>query len=134
VKLFLDSADPQDRLLLNDGAGTFTDVTATALPEDQTTTMWSSFIDVDADGDFDKLSGSVEDLSGRTADAKLLAFTNDGTGNFTPAAILPPTATGNIFDIVIADFDGDGLDDAFLASRGGLDRLLLRTAPKESCS
>ena len=133
VALFLDGADPQDRLLLNQGNGTFTDVTADKLPEDRTTTMWSSFVDFDRDGDLDKLSGSVEDLTGRTANAKLLAFANDGTGTFTPADILPPTATGNIFDIVIADFDGDGLDDAFLASRGGLDRLLFRKAPAEPC-
>jgi hypothetical protein len=133
VRLFLEGADQQDRLLLNDGTGTFTDVTADALPQEQVTTMWSSFVDFDGDGDLDLLSGSIGDLSGRTADAPLRAYANDGTGRFTPADIVPATAAGNIFDIVIADFDGDGLDDAFLASRGGVDRLLLRKAPVEPC-
>jgi hypothetical protein len=45
---------------------------------------------------------------------------NDGTGRFTiaqPGSILPATATGNGFDVEIADFNGDGANDLFLCNR-----------------
>ncbi|HEY0962590.1 MAG TPA: VCBS repeat-containing protein [Pseudomonadales bacterium] len=64
---------------------------------------------------------------------------NDGNGNFVVAAsgsVLPTSADGNGFDVEVADFDGDGLQDLFLCNRtsaaqsadqsrvGGLQRLL----------
>jgi hypothetical protein len=63
---------------------------------------------------------------------------NDGAARFTAAAadsMLPSTATGNGFDVEVADFDGDGRADLFLCNRastgnaaasGGVQRLLLR--------
>src|SRR5690606_27946567 len=110
-----------------DGTGTFTDVTASHLPAEDIGTMWSALIDLDGDGTLDRLAGNMGDLTGRTADEPLRAYRNDGTGRFTRMDdALPSSATGNVFAIVVADFDGDGRDDVFLASRGGLDRLLLR--------
>lgn len=124
--LFTPGADPQDRLLLNDGEGRFTDVTGTHLPDETDPTMTAAFIDYDADGDLDLVTGSIGDLSGRTASAPFRAFANDGAGRFTPdPGALPEGTTGNGFDIVVADFDGKGSADLFLASRGGADRLLL---------
>jgi hypothetical protein len=41
-------------------------------------------------------------------------------------AIFPSSAIGSGFDVEAADFDGDGLPDLYLASRGSADRLLLR--------
>lgn len=124
--LFTPGAEPQDRLLLNDGAGRFTDVTESHLPVWGDPTMTAAFIDYDGDGDLDLVTGSIGDLSGATARAPYRAFRNDGSGRFTPdPEALPEGTTGNGFDIVVADFDRNGSDDLFLASRGGPDRLLL---------
>jgi hypothetical protein len=67
---------------------------------------------------------------------------NDGAGQFSRAAgLLPAVATGNGFDIEVADFDGDGRDELFLCNRasngrspeaavlsGGRQRLLIEVA------
>jgi hypothetical protein len=55
-----------------------------------------------------------------------------------PHTVLPATATGNGFDVEIADFDRDGNRDLFLCNRasvgddpeasGGVQRLLLERA------
>jgi len=42
--------DPQNKMLLNDGSGHFTDVTASALPKDQSTTLDAVFTDLNGDG------------------------------------------------------------------------------------
>lgn len=133
TSLFVDGADAQDRLLLNDGRAGFTDVTATHLLPEQEPTMTSGFIDADGDGDPDLVTGAIGDLGGATADRPYRLFLNDGDGRFTTAAALPETARGNGFDIVVADFDGDGRDDLFFASRGGPDRLLLGGGDGPAC-
>lgn len=126
VLLFAEDPNPQDRLLINDGTGRFTDETATRLPMEQERTMSAAFVDFDGDGDGDLVTGTMGDVSGHTADAPYRAFTNDGGGVFVESApALPIGVTGNGFDIEPADFDGDGALDLFLASRGGTDRLLL---------
>lgn len=130
VEIFVPGRDVQDRLLLNDGNGIFADVTATHLPAETDTTMAAAFIDLDGDGDLDIVKGSF-DLS-RTRDpvTPLIAWLNDGTGRFTPAdGVLPATALANTFDLEVADYNGDGIDDLFVASRGGPDRLLLGLSP-----
>lgn len=133
--LFTEGADPQDRLLTNNGDGTFADVTATHLPTDTDPTMTAVFIDYDADGDPDLVTGSIGDLGDATSLAPYRAFANDGAGRFSlDDAALPPNVTGNGFDIEAADFDGNGAPDLFLASRGGADRLLLSTLGGASAS
>lgn len=134
VRLFTHGADPQDRLLLNTGDGTFSDATADRLPSDTLSTMSAAFVDFDDDGDLDLVRGFIGDITGTDASMPADALENDGTGHFTPVAALPSTATGNVFDVVDADFDGDGRVDLYLASRGGLDRLLLRPSPTGSCN
>lgn len=69
---------------------------------------------------------------------------NDGGGNFQvaePGSVLPGSADGNGFDVEVADFDGDGVQDLFLCNRtsvvqateparaGGLQRLLRGVEP-----
>lgn len=126
VRIFNADRDQQDRLLLNDGRGGFTDVTGTHLVPDDELTAAVAFIDFDRDGDLDLIRGRMGDLHADRSDFPPLAFANDGAGHFAAAAdILPPGAGANAFDIEAADFNDDGRLDLFVASRGGPDRLLL---------
>lgn len=126
VRIFNPDRDQQDRLLLNDGQAHFTDVTATHLVPDDELTTAVAFIDYDRDGDLDLIHGRLGDLQAQRSDFQLLAFANDGTGRFAAApGIIPAIAGANAFDIEVADFNGDGRPDLFVASRGGPDRLLL---------
>ncbi|OEO33134.1 hypothetical protein VW23_008100 [Devosia insulae DS-56] len=126
VRIFNADRDQQDRLLLNDGHGRFTDVTATHLSPDDELTTAAAFIDYDRDGDLDLIRGRMGDLGARRSDFVLLAFANDGAGHFTAApGVVPPITGANAFDIELADFNGDGRPDLFVASRGGPDRLLI---------
>jgi hypothetical protein len=126
VRIFAPDRDQQDRLLLNDGTGSFTDATSeTLVPDDELTTA-VAFLDFDADGRPDLIRGRLGDLRGARSYFPLLAFRNDGTGRFIAAAgILPRSAVANALDLEVADFNGDGATDLFVASRGGPDRLLL---------
>lgn len=125
INAFVPNANPQNRLLLNDGTGHFTDVTATHLPASPERSFDGDFVDLDADGDLDILTSNS--VPGGGTPARFSALINDGTGRFTnnTATILPPTAQGNGFDAEAADFNGDGKLDLYLASRGRVDRLLL---------
>lgn len=126
VRIFNPDRDQQDRLLLNNGRGGFTDVTAQMLPPDDELTTSSALLDVTGDGRLDLIRGSMGDLNGRDSRFPLPALAGDGTGRFTPAnGVLPPSAVANAFDIEMGDFNGDGRADLFIASRGGPDRLLL---------
>jgi hypothetical protein len=126
VRIFNADRDQQDRLLLNDGTGSFTDVSGTHLAPDDELTTAVAFIDFDRDGDLDLIRGRMGDLRAERSDYPLLAFVNDGTGHFTSVVdVLPSSAGANAFDIEAADFNADGRLDLFVASRGGPDRLLL---------
>ena len=84
------------------------------------------FLDVDGDGDLDIMT---TDAGPGGVARPYRVYLNDGTGRFdlaAPGTVLPTSATGAGFDIEFADFDGDGLPDLYLASRGTSDRLLLR--------
>lgn len=124
VRLFNPDREQQDRLLLNDGTGRFIDATERLVPDDETTTA-VAFVDFDGDGRPDLIRGRLGDLSARNSAYPLLAFRNEG-GTFVPAeGVLPKSALANAFDLEVADFNGDGRADLFVASRGGPDRLLL---------
>jgi hypothetical protein len=116
----------QDRLLLNDGKGRFSDATADRLPKDDTNAPHGELHDLDGDGDLDILRGDV--VLGAPAPRAVQALLNDGEGRFAPApeARWPATIAGNLFDSVQADFDGDGAPDLYLAVRQGSDLLLRR--------
>ncbi|MGD2069991.1 MAG: VCBS repeat-containing protein [Gemmatimonadota bacterium] len=129
VRAFVEGADLRNRLLVNDGAGAFVDETDARLPADGDHSFDGDFLDVDGDGDLDVVtSNSVVDLSrGQIDPAPWRVYLNDGRGMFDEATerVLPATAVGTGFDAVMADFDGDGAMDLYLASRGTADRLLL---------
>ena len=130
VSAFVEDADPQNRLLINDGRGFFTDETEARLPPDTDSSFDGDFRDLDGDGDLDIVTGNSEvDLSQRRiAPALFRAYLNDGTGHFSEATfqVFGDGITGTGLDLEFGDFDGDGLEDVYLASRGTADRLLLR--------
>jgi hypothetical protein len=119
--IFAQGNDPQDRLLLNDGDGFFTDVTSEQLAPDSKNTIDGDFIDMDADGDLDIVqcsfnSGGVDVLQ------------NDGTGHFvrrTP--IYLPLLAQSIMDAEGADFNGDGVLDIYLCHYLSKDQLFFGT-------
>ncbi|MES2627247.1 MAG: VCBS repeat-containing protein, partial [Pseudomonadota bacterium] len=93
------------------------------------------FYDVDDNGSVEVVSVAQSTMS---SVGDYLLLLNDGTGQFTRAApdtYFPASANGNGFDIEVADFNGDALDDMFFCNRassvdepvesGGEPRLLL---------
>jgi hypothetical protein len=130
VAAFVPGADPRNRLLLNDGRGRFSDETEARLPPDEASSFDGDLRDVDGDGDLDILTGNSDvDLSqGRIADSPFRVYLNDGRGYFTEATaeVFGEGVTGTGFDLEWGDFNGDGLEDVYLASRGSRDRLLFR--------
>lgn len=103
----------QNRLLLNDGNGFFSDVTNTHLPTEAFNTLDGDFVDIDEDGDADLL---IANFFG--GDFQVLI--NDGTGVLTDQTsdFLPPTAVGDGIDIEAADFNGDGHLDLYFCTYG----------------
>ena len=117
--------DQQDRILINDGSGFFTDETAERLPGSDSRSFEGDLIDLDGDGDLDVITGNL----GRGGSLEpYRVFLNDGTGRFTEGTdeVLPSGIVGAGFDVEQADFDRDGRLDLYLADRGNADRLLLR--------
>jgi hypothetical protein len=131
---FLMEVPPQDYLLLNDGSGVFTTATLERFPEDARSNFTIQVADLDADGDPDVLAPATD--FGAIGAGSYLVLINDGQGRFVTEAgneVLPASATGNGFDIEVADFDGDGRNELLLCNRasgpnptrsGGVLRLL----------
>ncbi|MBK8976793.1 MAG: VCBS repeat-containing protein [Planctomycetes bacterium] len=101
----------QTTLALNDGSGTFTDVTAARLPQARLGTHGLAVGDVDGDGDPDIV------LANDGQDSVL--WLNDGRGTFVAAS--PgrlPAGTSTAQCAVLADLDEDGDLDLVLGQRG----------------
>lgn len=130
---FLMNAFPQDRLLINNGKGVFVDGSADRLPRSEQSHFTASFIDLEEDGDLDILTGSSI-IYGPNAGV-LLAYINDGSGHFyldNMDAAGERVMAGNVFDINLADYDGDNIADIYIANRasqegnGGKDYIIFR--------
>ena len=116
----------QNQLLLNDGTGIYSDVTATNLAGVVNTgnSFTIEFVDIDADGDPDVLSPN--NSIGQGGDIEV--WINDGSGVFSTAAASPFSVppNGSTFDIEVVDVNGDGRDDLYFCNRSGTDQLYIR--------
>ncbi|MCB9881382.1 MAG: VCBS repeat-containing protein [Planctomycetes bacterium] len=112
----------QDRLLLNDGTGTFVDATATHLPTELAGTSQVALRDFDGDGFLDAFFASgFEGFRTRL-------YRNDGTGRFIDVSStrLPLGGRYQILSaMAVGDFDGDADLDVLLGQPRGPVRLLL---------
>ena len=100
----------QDRLLINDGHGRFTDETADRLPNEDRVTQDAEFADLDGDGDLDLV------LAQEGGHAFWL---NDGDGRFMDAFDwLPDPGNVEARKVTPADVDGDGDLDLYFSHVG----------------
>ncbi|MEM9917630.1 MAG: T9SS type A sorting domain-containing protein [Bacteroidota bacterium] len=122
---FLPAKNPQNRLLLNDGNGLFTDASLDLLPQDNDLTIDAVFEDVNGDEHPDILIANVFGGS-------LRVYVNDGTGWFNDQteSIFGAEYTLDALGIITADLDNDGLRDVYVCDRNtgtpNKDLLLLR--------
>lgn len=117
---FADGSNPQDRLLINNGQGFFSDQTADRLPAITTNTFDAEFADLDGDQDLDLIVGNY--------DGGIRVLTNNGNGFFTDVTNtwIPEDFTPLVADLEVADFNNDDLPDIYIAVRDGQDQLLLQ--------
>lgn len=116
----------QNQLLLNDGNGVFSDVTATNLAGVVNTgsSFTIKFVDIDSDSDMDILSPNNN--VGQSGDIEV--WLNDGAGMFSTATESPFSIApaGSAFDIEVVDLNADGKDDIYFCYRSGTDQLYLQ--------
>ncbi len=103
------------KLFINNGTGTFTEVSGT--PFDPVHRSSIAFADIDADGDKDVL------ITGKASSGRISKlYSNDGNGNFT-------LVTGTIFEgvdkssIAFADIDGDNDQDVVITGLSNSGRI-----------
>ena len=113
----------QNRLYLNDGRGTFRDVTSTQLPQLRDDSYDLVLVDVDGDKDLDLVVANT--ISGvSTAQNRLLL--NNGRGSFVDATNgRMPVDKDSPQALAAGDFDGDGDADLVFANGGRGERLYL---------
>ena len=97
----------QQRLLINDGTGNFTDESLARIGSLPISSSHCAFGDIDNDGDLDLwfTRGSTS----RFGTGLPLVLVNDGTGNFTDESTtrLPPGLLSEPMDCIFGDLDGD---------------------------
>ncbi len=97
------------RLLINNGAGYFTDQSSSRLPNLPTMEVNKTVLgDIDADGDLDIFVCNVEFLLGQSAQNRLLRNDN---GFFVDVTSSIPQSNDQTIDAVFTDIDADGDQD-----------------------
>ncbi|WP_430965533.1 FG-GAP repeat domain-containing protein [Spongiimicrobium sp. 2-473A-2-J] len=113
--------NPQNRLLINDGKGYFTEITEEALPKSAYRTVGATFFDVNNDHYMDILSGN------RFNGTQMIVLLNDRKSRFVDRTKeYFPECNSYTFDFQVADFNADGLMDVYLCNFRGKDILLFR--------
>jgi MYXO-CTERM domain-containing protein len=114
VEGYLDDNAAPARILLNDGAGSFT-VTSTTVPTAKNGINPDDVDLADVDGDFD-LDILINFHQGQNS-----LWINDGAANFTDVSANLPALDGSAFHYgpVFCDVDGDGDLDLFTDNAGG---------------
>lgn len=131
VILFQSGNSAQDRLLTNQG-GAFTDATSNRIPASNTNTLDADFFDIDRDGDFDIVKGDfglLDENSGNFSGSNFArVLINNGSGFFSDQTetYFPSDFSPKVTDFEIADFNGDGLFDIYVANFRSSDVLLLQ--------
>ena len=117
--------DPQARLLIQQGDGTFRDETKMRLPQHTFSVWGGQVIDFDNDGAPDIVAGAIQ-VPGFVP-MQLRAWRNDGKGNFTDVTLtaMPNSMVGRHWSMAVGDLDGDKRDDLLVGAWGTQARLLL---------
>lgn len=123
---FLLAQPIQNRLLINDGTGIYSDATSAQLANvtNGSSSFTIKFADVDNDGDSDILSPTNNLNTG----GSIAVWLNDAVGNFSTAPVSPFSVdpSGSTFDIDVVDVNADGKDDIYFCHRTGTDQLYLQ--------
>lgn len=119
-------SDPRDKLLINDGTGKFTE--SRGFPADEAFSVDADLADVDRDGDLDIVTANI----GPGANVPVRIYLNDGSGSFTNATsdFAPPTGLIHGIDVEVADINGDGILDYYIANHVSFDTILLGAKAK----
>lgn len=117
---FQSGIDSQDRLLINNGLGEFSDQTEERLPELTLDSFDADFSDLDNDRDPDLVIGNYNQ--------GIHVLINDGNGVFTDETEtwIPEGFTPPVNDVEIALFNDDRLPDIYISVRNEADQLLLQ--------
>lgn len=122
---FIPGKNRENRLLINDGTGHFTDKTAAQLPADFDHTIDGIFSDLDYDNDLDIIVSNV-------FGSPIRFYFNDGMGFFTELSsrVVAETIFRDALGVVAADVNGDDLPDLYFCDRntgtGNKDVLLIK--------
>lgn len=111
--LTVNYGNQSSKLFLNNGSGSFTEVTQGSLVSDGGESFGSVMGDIDNDGDVDIYITNAFSSAGRV---KNYLYINDGSGNFTrDTADISAVETGWSYGAAMGDYNNDGWLDLFVA-------------------
>ncbi|MEE9444014.1 MAG: FG-GAP-like repeat-containing protein [candidate division Zixibacteria bacterium] len=114
IDFYVANTDASNNLFMNNGDGSFSDVTAPPL-DDANSGVGVAWGDYDNDGDLDLY------LANQNAANKL--FRNNGSGSFSDVTSAPLDDAGMGMGVAWVDYDNDGNLDLFLVVYDGNDKL-----------